>query len=355
MAGNSIGKSFVVTTWGESHGVALGVIVDGCPAGIKISEEEIQKEVEKRKPQDPKISTTRKEEDKVEILSGIFEGKTLGTPISILVRNKDTRSKDYERIKNLYRPGHADITYDLKYGTRDFRGGGRSSGRETVSRVIAGAIAKKVIANNPLSKHTQIYGHTIQVGEIFAEEFDKNEVSKNLLKCPDKKAAEEMLKLVEETRRQGDSIGAVVEIIIENPPSGLGEPVFDKLDADLAKAFMSIGAVKGVEIGCGFDCALLRGSENNDQMEMKNDEISYLSNNAGGILGGISTGAPIVVHLAIKPVPSIAKKQKTVTNNGENVEIEVIGRHDTCLAPRIIPVAESMAAIVIADHLLRNR
>lgn len=343
MAGNSFGTLFKVTTWGESHGVALGVIIDGCPSGIAISEKDIQKEVDRRRPKDPKISTTRKESDKIEILSGIFEGKTLGTPISVIVKNTDAKASSYEKFKNIWRPGHADMTYDLKYGIRDYRGGGRSSGRETVCRVIAGAIAKQVLKSSPISKNTKIYGHTVQVGNIFAEKFDEKEIEKNPLRCADKKAATKMYRLVEEVRKNGDSIGAVIEIIIENPPAGLGEPVFDKLSADLGKAMLSIGAVKGFEIGNGFDCAFLKGSENNDQMKILNkEEFEFLSNNAGGILGGISNGNTIVLTLAIKPPPSIT-----------NTKISVPGRHDACLAPRIIPVAESMAAITILDHLLR--
>lgn len=347
MAGNSFGTLFKVTTWGESHGPALGVVIDGCPSGIAISEKEIQKEVDRRRPVDPKISTTRKEADKIEILSGIFEGKTLGTPISIMVRNSDANPASYEKLKDIWRPGHADMTYDLKYGIRDYRGGGRSSGRETVARVIAGAIAKQVLKSFPISKDIRIYGHTVQVGDIFAEKFDEKEIEKNPLRCADKKAAEKMYKLVEEVRKNGDSIGAAIEIIIENTPPGIGEPVFDKLSADLGKAMLSIGAIKGFEIGNGFDSAFLRGSENNDQIQIissnnNQKEVEFLSNNSGGVLGGISNGNTIVLTLAIKPAPSIT-----------NAKVSVPGRHDACLAPRIIPVAESMAAITILDHLLR--
>jgi len=355
MAGNSIGTVFRVTTWGESHGEALGSIIDGCPAGIPLSETDIQKEVDARKPRDPSISTNRKEEDKVEILSGVFEGKTTGTPISLIVHNKDTKSKDYSKFKDTFRPGHADFTYEIKYGMRDYRGGGRSSGRETVARVMAGAVAKRVLSSLEGSKDLLIYGHTIQIGDIFAKSFSKSEIGKNSLKCADKKATKEMLEFIENVHKEGDSIGAVIEIVVENMPTGLGEPVFDKLDADLAKAFMSIGAVKGVEFGTGFDTAFMKGSENNDQMKTTaKGEIEFLSNSAGGILGGISNGNDIIARLAIKPVPSISKSQKTITSKGHNTEISVLGRHDTCLAPRIIPVAESMAAIVILDHLLRR-
>ena len=355
MGGNSIGSVFKVTTWGESHGPAYGAVIDGCPAGITLSEKDIQKELDRRKPKDARVSTTRKEDDKIEFLSGIFEGKTTGAPISLIVFNKQARSQDYKKFSSVYRPGHADLTYDLKYGFRDYRGGGRSSGRETVSRVMAGAVAKKILAKLPDSKETKIYGHTIQVGDIFAENFVKGEIEKNPLRCADKKAAKKMLELVTKTRKEGDSIGAVIELVIENPPIGLGEPVFDKLDADLAKAFISIGAIKGVEFGTGFDAAFMKGSENNDEMDANSKgEIGFLSNNAGGILGGISTGNTIVARLAIKPTPSITKLQKTITTSGKNTEISVTGRHDACLAPRVIPVAESMATITLLDHLLAN-
>ncbi len=355
MAGNSIGTVFKVTTWGESHGPALGMVIDGCPAGIPLEELDIQSEVNRRKPKDPSISTTRKEEDKIEILSGIFEGKTTGMPISIMVKNKDSRSQDYNKFKDTFRPGHADFTYEMKYGHRDYRGGGRSSGRETVSRVMAGAVAKKVLASFPESKEMKIYGHTVQIGEIHAEEFDQKEIEKNPLRCADKKATEEMLKTVDKIRKEGDSIGSVIEIIIENPPMGLGRPVFEKLDAELAKAFISIGAVKGVEFGNGFDVVFTKGSENNDEMENNEDgSFSFTSNNSGGILGGISSGNTIIARLAIKPAPSISKPQKTINSSGENVDISVTGRHDSCLAPRVIPVAESMAAIVILDQILNN-
>lgn len=353
MSGNTFGKNFKITTWGESHGPALGVVIDGCPPGLALSEKDIQKEVDRRKPaKNSKISTPRREKDQVRILSGIFEGKTLGTPISIIVENKDIRTKDYSKTKNLYRPGHADYTYDLKYGFRDFRGGGRASGRETLCRVMAGALAKKFLKEQV---KTDIFGHTVQVGDICAEKFNKSEIEKNELKCADKEAAKKMLKLAEKIRfKEGDSIGAVVEIIIKNPPKGLGEPVFCKLDAELAKAMMSIGAVKGVEIGLGFKGIHLKGSKYNDQMRKTGGKIKFLSNNCGGILGGISTGEDIVIRLAIKPVPSINKKLQTITKSGKNTIIQTLGRHDCCLAPRIIPVAESMAAVVLMDMLMNG-
>lgn len=349
MAGNTFGKNFRVTTWGESHGEALGVVIDGCPAGLVISEKEIQEEVNRRKPlSESKVSTSRMERDKIRILSGIFEGKTLGTPISILVENENSKSSDYEAIKDTYRPGHADYTYDLKYGFRDYRGGGRSSGRETVSRVIAGAIAKKLLKN---LYGTEIFGHTTQIGNIKANKFDKKYIEKSPVRCADKSASEKMLKLIENLRAHGDSIGAIVEIIIKNPPKGLGKPVFDKLNAELGKAMLSIGAVKGVEFGSGFKSAEMKGSENNDQMKMVKGKVKFLSNHGGGILGGISTGEDIVLRIAIKPVSSISVAQKTVSKSGKNMTLKVTGRHDCCLAPRIIPVAESMAAIVLADFM----
>jgi chorismate synthase len=348
MAGNTYGKLYKKTTWGESPGKALGVIIDGCPPNIPLSELDIQKEVDKRKP-NSSASTSRKEADKIEILSGIFNGKTTGTPISIIVFNKDQKSSDYNNIKDLFRPGHADYTYELKYGIRDYRGGGRSSGRETVSRVMAGAIAKKILKEK---QKTEIFGHTIQIGDILAKKFDKKHLEKSELKCADEKAEKEMLKLINKAKAAGDSVGAIVEIVIKNPPKGLGEPVFDKLDAELAKAMMSIGAVKGVAFGSGFDSVLKKGSKNNDQMTAKN---KFLSNNSGGILGGISTGEDIVIKLAVKPVSSISIPQQTISKSGKSVMIKTLGRHDICLAPRIIPVAESMAALVILDFLLQKK
>ncbi|MFA7685587.1 MAG: chorismate synthase [Candidatus Gracilibacteria bacterium] len=349
MAGNTLGKNFKVTTWGESHGIAYGVVIDGCPSGLKISGKEIQEEVNHRKSiSGSKAGTPRIEKDQIQILSGIFEGKTLGTPISIIVENKNTKSTDYKDLKELYRPGHADYTYDLKYGIRDYRGGGRSSGRETLSRVIAGSFAKKILKEH---SKTEIFGHTVQIGNILAKKFDKKYLEKDPLRCADKEASQKMIKLIDKLREEGDSIGAIIEIIIKNPPKGLGEPVFDKLDAELAKAMLSIGAVKGIEFGTGFKSATMKGSENNDQMEITNRKIKFLSNNSGGILGGISTGEDIVLRLAIKPVASIPLKQKTITKSGKNTTIQTFGRHDCCLAPRIIPVAESMAALILTDYL----
>lgn len=351
MPGNSFGHNFKITTWGESHGASLGVVIDGCPPGLELSEKDIQKEVNRRRPAAfSKISTTRREEDQVEILSGVFEGITTGTPISIIVHNKDTRSQDYSKIKDLYRPGHSDYTYDLKYGFRDYRGGGRSSGRETICRVMAGAIAKKLLK---IIHKTDVFGHTIQVGNVKATKFEKAYIEKNEVRSADPVAAAKMIKLIEKTRRtEGDSLGAIIEIVIKNPPKGLGDPVFDKLSANLAKAMMSIGAVKGFEIGEGFNVVHLKGSQNNDQMRAEKGKVKFLTNHSGGILGGISTGEDIVMRLAIKPVPSISKPLQTISSKHKNTTIQTLGRHDCCLAPRIIPVAESMAALVLADLIV---
>ncbi|MBP7898681.1 chorismate synthase [Candidatus Gracilibacteria bacterium] len=358
MAGNSIGTVFKVTTWGESHGPALGVVIDGCPAGIEIGIEDIQREVDARKPQAESGGTARKEEDIVEILSGIFEGKTTGMPISMMVKNKDHKSEDYGDLKDVYRPGHADYAYDLKYGFRDHRGGGRASGRETVSRVIAGAIAKKILVS--FAPTCVIIGHTVQIGEIEASRtnlvtLNSKTIASSPLRCIDSEATEKILTLIEKTRNEGDSLGGIIEIRIQNPPQGLGEPVFDKLNADLAKAIFSIPAIRGVSFGEGFRAATMRGSEHNDNYEMRNGNVVTETNHAGGILGGISTGEEIVIQIAIKPPSSIGKKQETIGIDEKQTTIEIKGRHDTCIVPRIIPVAESMTAITLVDHLLRQR
>jgi chorismate synthase len=352
MAGNTFGDRFRVTTWGESHGPFVGVVIDGCPSGLTLCENDIQKEVDRRAPlKNSKISTKRKEKDLVKILSGVFENKTTGTPISIVVSNEDIRTQDYDSIENIYRPGHADFSYDLKFGKRDYRGGGRASGRETVARVIAGAIAKKI-----LEKHkTQIFGHTLQIGNIKASKFNKSEIEKNEVRCADKNASMKMIDLIKTIGiNENDSIGALVEIIVKNPPKALGEPVFQKLDAEIAKAIISIGSVKGVEFGRGFDVVNMRGSENNDQMKIENKKAKFLSNNCGGILGGISTGEDLVLRFAVKPVPSIGKEQNTIGKDGKNKKIKISGRHDICLAPRIIPVAEAMVAITLVDFLFKQ-
>ncbi len=349
MAGNTFGTIFRVTTWGESHGKALGVVVDGCPPGIPLSESDIQKELDRRRPGTSRAVSPRKEKDRVEILSGVFQGKTLGTPISMIIWNIDADSSRYEPIKDIFRPGQADFTYWAKYGLRDWRGGGRASARETVGRVAAGAIAKKLLNE----KGIETIAYTTKVGDITIEEIDYDEIERNPMRMPDAKAAERAMEYVDQLRKEGDSTGCMVEIVVRGVPAGLGEPVFDKLDGDLAKALMSIGAVKGLEIGSGFHVVNSRGSENNDPFIFKDGKIQQESNHAGGILGGISSGADIVIRLAVKPTPSIRKPQKSVRETGEEVEISIQGRHDPIICPRIVPVAEAMVNLVLIDHYMR--
>lgn len=351
MSGSSFGKLFKITTWGESHGRGLGVVIEGCPAGLPIKESEIQLELNRRRTGQSKVTTTRKEGDQIQIMSGVFKGKTTGTPISLLVENEDADSSKYELIKDLYRPGHADYTYDMKYGFRDYRGGGRSSARETVGRVAAGAIAKKLLARERI----KIIGFTRQVGKHIAKNIDYREIENNIVRCPDNKIAEKMINSIMRARKKGDSLGGVVEVIAQGVPAGLGEPVFDRLDADLAKAVMSMPAVKGVEIGVGFQSAIMTGSECNDVFVMKNKKVMTATNNAGGILGGISNGMDIVIRLVVKPTSSINKAQDTVTQQGKKAEIRVEGRHDPCVAPRAVPIAEAMVAITLIDHLYRAK
>ena len=351
MSGSSFGKLFKITTWGESHGRGLGVVIEGCPAGLPIKESEIQLELNRRRTAQSKVTTTRKEGDQIQIMSGVFKGKTTGTPISLLVENEDADSSKYELIKDLYRPGHADYTYDMKYGFRDYRGGGRSSARETVGRVAAGAIAKKLLARERI----KIIGFTRQVGKHIAKNIDYREIENNIVRCPDNKIAEKMINSIMRARKKGDSLGGVVEVIAQGVPAGLGEPVFDRLDADLAKAVMSMPAVKGVEIGVGFQSAIMTGSECNDVFAMKNKKVITTTNNAGGILGGISNGMDIVIRLVVKPTSSINKAQDTVTQQGKKAEIRVEGRHDPCVATRAVPIAEAMVAITLIDHLYRNK
>ncbi|MEM3723722.1 MAG: chorismate synthase [Candidatus Hadarchaeales archaeon] len=355
MGGNSLGKIFRVTTWGESHGPAVGVVVDGVPAGLPLSEEDIQKELDRRRPGVSEVVSPRKEADKVKILSGVFKGKTTGTPISMLVENVDVKSEFYEEIKTKPRPGHADLTYMLKFGHVDYRGGGRASARETVGRVAAGAIAKKLLAIQGI----EILGHTVEAAgvsverELTPEEIRKN-AEKNPMRCGDPKAAEKMVEVIKKVAEAGDTTGGKVEVIALNVPPGLGEPVFDKLDAEIAHAMMSIGAVKAVEIGAGVKVAGMKGSEANDQISVKGGKIITLTNNAGGILGGISTGMPIVVRLTVKPPSSIQLPQKTVDfQKMKEAEIKLKGRFDPNICPRVVPVAEAMLAIVLADHMLR--
>jgi len=348
MSGNTIGKNFTVTTFGESHGVALGCVIDGCPPGIEISSKEIQKELDLRKPGSNKYTTQRKENDEVEILSGIFEGITTGTPIGLLIRNKDQRSSDYDELKDVFRPSHADYSYIQKYGIRDHRGGGRSSARETSMRVAAGAIAKKFLQSK-LS--VEIDGYVSQIGKFKIESFEQDEIKNNPFFCPDKNLIPELEKYIDELRKEGDSIGAKITVCASGMPLGLGEPVFDKLDADIAHALMSINAVKGVEIGAGFEVINLQGSENRD--EMSSD--GFKSNNSGGISGGISTGQDLVASIALKPTSSIMVEGDTVNKKGESVKVQSKGRHDPCVGIRAVPIAEAMIAIVLTDHYLRNR
>lgn len=358
MSGNTFGTIFRITTWGESHGHAVGVVVDGCPAGLALGAEDIQRELDRRRPGQSRASTQRMEEDRVEVLSGIFEGHTTGTPISMVVWNKDANSSAYDALRNKPRPGHADFSYQMKFGLRDHRGGGRASARETVGRVAAGAVAKKLLCQEGIV----VIGYVAELGgiraKIVSSDWDelRAAVESNPIRCPDLVAAQKMLLLLDQVRAEGDSLGGIVVISATGVPAGLGEPVFDKLDADLAKALMSIGAVKAVEIGAGLESARLCGSVMNDPLIQRDGKIRFESNNAGGILGGISSGETIVCRIAVKPTPSIAKRQRTVDLlSGEKSEIEIQGRHDPAIPPRIVPVAEAMVAIVLADHLLRNR
>ncbi|MBN2051338.1 MAG: chorismate synthase [Spirochaetales bacterium] len=346
MGANTFGTIFRVTTFGESHGPALGAVLDGVPPRLPLTTEDIQKDLDRRKPGGSPVSTPRKEEDRVEILSGVFEGFTTGTPLALLIRNRDARPEAYDELKDLFRPSHADRTYLEKYGIRDHRGGGRASGRETAARVAAGAVAKKFLSLRGIS----LRGYTLEAGGIRCASFDERVIDDNPLYAPDSRAAEKMLKTIGRLAEEGDSAGGIVECRITGCPAGLGEPVFDKLDADLAKAMLSIGSVKGVEFGSGFACALMRGSGHNDKMNAS----GYLSNNAGGILGGISTGQDILFRIAVKPTPSIRLPQATVDTSGSEREISIQGRHDACICPRIVPVVEAMAALVLADHLLRS-
>ncbi len=347
MPGNSRGKLFVLTTWGESHGEALGAVIDGCPPGLELGIKDIQEELDRRSPGKGAGGTSRVEEDQVEILSGVFEGKTTGTPISLIIRNKDQKSADYDYLADVYRPGHGDFTYDRKYGIRDHRGGGRASGRETAARVAGGAVAKKLL----LGEGIIIRAFTIELGGIGIVGFDEAALEENRLCCPDREAAKKMEEALASARAEGDTLGGVVEINVSGCPSGLGEPVFDRIDADLAGSLMGIGTVKAVEIGAGLMAARMKGSESNDSMGPE----GFRTNNAGGVIAGITTGADIVARVACKPIPSIARPQDTVDRRGEPVTITVKGRHDVCVIPRIIPVCEAMTALVLADHLLMQR
>lgn len=355
--GNTFGHLFRITSFGESHGGGVGVVIDGCPPRLEISAAEIQVELDRRRPGQSKITTPRKESDTCEILSGVFEGQTLGTPISILVRNQDTRSQDYDEMVTKYRPSHADATYDAKYGIRNWQGGGRSSARETIGRVAAGAIAKKILKQ---VANVEIVGYVKRIkdleGIIDPNAVTMEQVESNIVRCPDSECAERMIELIEEVRRQGDSIGGVVECVARNVPKGLGSPVFDKLEADLAKGAMSLPASKGFEIGSGFAGTLLTGSEHND--EFYTDEggnIRTLTNRSGGIQGGISNGENIIMRVAFKPTATIRKEQRTVTHEGEETTLAAKGRHDPCVLPRAVPMVEAMVALVLCDHLLRHQ
>lgn len=354
MSGNSIGKIFKITTFGSSHGIALGAVIDGCPAGLELSEEDIQKELDKRKPGTSKVTTSRGETDQVQILSGIFEGKTDGTPIAAVVHNKDMDSSAYAAIRGKPRPGHADYCWETKYSRYDYRGGGRASGRTTIGHVIGGAVAKKLLK----TLNIKVIAHVTRIGHIEAKKIEldtvEENIEKNAVRCADLEAAEKMEELILDLKSDGDSVGGTVETVALNVPAGLGEPVFDKLDADIAKVLMGIGSVKGVEIGTGFKSSQMKGSQMNDEFYKDDNKIKTKTNNSGGILGGISDGMPVIVRMAVKPTPSISKTQKTVDlNKHENTEIKIKGRHDPCICPRITAVAESSVAVIITDHVLR--
>jgi chorismate synthase len=355
MAGNRFGTIFSITTFGESHGAAIGVVIDGCPAGLAITSEEIQTELDRRRPGQSHITTHRKETDTVEILSGIFEGKTTGAPIALVIKNEDQRSKDYAHLKDTFRPSHADFTYAEKYGNRDYRGGGRSSARETAARVAAGAIAKKLLQYYGIS----VQGYVASVCSIAVTknytELDLSKTETNIVRCPDEAVAQQMIALIEETRKAGDTVGGTISCVIKNCPAGIGEPVFDKLHADLAKAMMSINATKGFEYGSGFEGTQLKGSQHNDAFEKQTEKVTTKTNHSGGIQGGISNGMDIYFKVAFKPVATIMQQQKSINTTGENITLEGKGRHDPCVLPRAVPIVEAMAALVIADHLLRNK
>lgn len=354
MAGSTYGTIFTVTTWGESHGAGIGVVIDGCPAGLSLSESDIQEYLDRRKPGQSKYTTKRNESDKAEILSGVFEGKTTGTPISILIRNEDHRSRDYGNIKDCYRPGHADYTFDAKYGFRDYRGGGRSSGRETIGRVAAGAIAAKILEQLGIT----VRAYTKAIGNICipSSEYDYASISHNKLYMPNAEYAQKASDFLDECMKNQDSSGGIIECIVEGMPAGIGEPVFNKLDANLAKALMSIGSVKGVEIGDGFEVAKALGSDNNDAFTLNTDtnKTEKKTNHSGGILGGMSDGSTIILRAAIKPTPSIGLEQETVTKDGTKTALTITGRHDPVIVPRAVVVVESMTAITLVDMLLVN-
>jgi len=356
MAGSTLGSLFRITTFGESHGKAVGVVIDGVRPNLPISERRIQKELDRRRPGQSRVTSPRNEPDRVEIVSGVYRGRTLGTPICLLIRNVNQDSSAYRSVRTLFRPGHAGYTYLAKYGIHDYRGGGRSSGRETAGRVGAGAIARSILA----ARGVDIFAYTLEAAGVRARTIDRAAIERNPMRCPDPVAAREMEKRISRLRKEGDSAGGIVEVVVRGCPPGLGDPVFDKLDASLARALMSIPAVKGMEIGSGFAAARMKGSDHNDQMYIGPSGggrrgVRTRSNNAGGVLGGISNGEEIVVRVAVKPPSSIAKRQRTVDLKGRSAPISVTGRHDPCICPRVVPVVESMVALVLADHWLRQR
>jgi len=355
--GNTFGQLFRVTTFGESHGGGMGVVIDGCPPKIDVSEADIQRELDRRRPGQSKITTQRQEEDRCEILSGTFEGKTLGTPIGILIRNKDARPQDYAATKEKFRPSHADFTYEAKYGIRNWQGGGRASARETIGRVAAGVVARKILRS--FYPKIDIVAYVRQIHELAAKidrsKVKTSDVDANIVRCPDKTAAKKMVALIEKTRAEGDSLGGIIECVVRNAPVGLGEPVFDKLEADLAKAMLSLPATKGFEIGSGFSAIQMRGSEHNDSFEMRGGKIRTTTNYSGGIQGGISNGEEIYFRVAFKPTATIAREQKTVSASREQTKLAARGRHDPCVLPRAVPMVEAMAALVLCDHVLRQR
>jgi chorismate synthase len=355
MAGNSFGQLFRITTFGESHGAAIGVVIDGFPAGIEVDEELIHQDLQRRRPGQSKLTTQRKESEEFQILSGVFEGKSLGTPIAVTIPNADARSKDYDHLKETFRPSHADFTYQAKYGHRDHRGGGRASARETVARVVAGAFAKMLLQQSGI----EIVAYVSSVADIVATINDQTvsliDVEKSIVRCPDQQASSEMEKLIESVRKEGDTVGGIISCVVRNVPAGLGEPVFDKLHAELGKAMLSINAVKGFEIGSGFAATKMRGSEHNDVFASEKGKISTETNHSGGVQGGISNGMNITFNVAFKPVATVMQNQKSVDSDGNETTVKGRGRHDPCVVPRAVPIVEAMTAIVLADHYLRNR
>ncbi len=355
MAGNSIGEIFRITTFGESHGEAIGVVIDGCPAGLHIDLAFLQQELDRRKPGQSSITTSRKENEQFRIISGVFEQKSTGAPIAILIPNEDVKSSDYENIKETYRPSHADYTYDAKYGIRDYRGGGRSSARETAARVVAGAIAKLLLKHY----HINVTAYVSEIGKIKCSTeyalLNLADAEKSLVRCPDKTVSDAMIKSIEKAKKEGDSLGGIIKCIVSGMPAGLGEPVFDKLHADIGKAVLSINAVKGFEYGSGFAGTKMKGSEHNDTFTNQNGKVVTSTNYSGGIQGGISNGMDFYCNVAFKPTATIAHLQQSVDKKGNQVEVAVKGRHDPCVVPRAVPIVESMIALTIADHLLRNK